>query len=274
MALNGKVATALLSDPGRVRQNNEDAVAQDARRGLLILADGMGGYLAGEVASGIAVETILKHARAHWKKAFPDEDAPLTGLPMPATELLRDAIEAANGAILEKAATDEKYKGMGTTVVCCLLHGGGLAVAHVGDSRLYRLRDDQLAQLTRDHSLVEELIARGHITRADARKFARKNVVTRALGIEPDVAVETQELDLQRSDVLLLCSDGLSDMLEDDALCLTLARNAANLPKAARALVDQANERGGKDNISVVLARVDQRLAPSRPVYKRLLDWI
>ncbi|MBI2382610.1 MAG: Stp1/IreP family PP2C-type Ser/Thr phosphatase [Gammaproteobacteria bacterium] len=272
MALKDKVATALLSDTGRVRGNNEDAVGEDGDLGLLVLADGMGGYNAGEIASGIAVTTILDVVKRGWKDIRRGEVDGATGYTHEAL-LLKQAVETAHATIHQVSQSQPQCAGMGTTVVTCLLHDDVMSVAYVGDSRLYRLRGGALEQVTRDHSLIEELVARGHYTREEAKKLVRKNIVTRALGVEKGVQVDVLEDPVEIGDIVLICSDGLSDMLDDEALRLTLSQNADNLPKAAQALVDAANERGGKDNISVVLARVDQSLSRSRRWYERLMEW-
>jgi protein phosphatase len=162
---------------------------------------------------------------------------------------------------------------MGTTVVACLFHDDRLSIAYVGDSRLYRLRQGKLEQITRDHSLLEELIARGHYTREEASKLVRKNIVTRALGVEPEVAVDLIEETAEVGDIILICSDGLTDMVDEATMRLTLTQFADNLPQAAKALVDTANERGGKDNISVALARVNASFSRGRRWYERLMEW-
>lgn len=272
MALNKKVATALLSDVGRLRNNNEDAVAEDADIGLLVLADGMGGYNAGEIASGIAISTMLDTTRREWNSLRHGQIDRDSGYSVEAL-LLRRAVEAAHATIHQVAQTQPQCAGMGTTVVACILHADILSVAYVGDSRLYRYRDGKLEQVTRDHSLLEELIARGHYTREEAVSLVRKNIVTRALGVEQTVAVDLIEDTLEVGDVLLLCSDGLNDMVSDEIIGLTLGKYADNVERAARELINIALDNGGKDNVSVVLARVDASLADSRRWYQRLMEW-
>lgn len=272
MALKDKVATALLTDMGRVRTNNEDAVAEDPELGLLVLADGMGGYNAGEVASGIATKTIPEVVRREWPKVMRAErDASATHSPQ--ALLLKQAVEEAHLTIYNAAQSQPQCAGMGTTVVVVLLHGERISIAHVGDSRLYRYRFGALQQITRDHSLQEELVARGHYTREEASVMVRKNIVTRALGVEPTVNVELNEDASALGDVLLLCSDGLTDMVSDEQIALCLRRYGDDLPGAAKNLVKQALDGGGKDNVSVVLARVDRSLTPGRPWYLRVMDW-
>lgn len=272
MALKNKVATALLTDMGRVRNNNEDAIAEDQEIGLLVLADGMGGYNAGEIASGIAIATITDTARREWKKLKHGEIDPDSGYSVEAM-MLRKAVEAAHNTIYQVSQSQPQCAGMGTTIVTCLLHDDRISIAYVGDSRLYRYRQKGLDQITRDHSLIEELIARGHYTREEATKLVRKNIVTRALGVEPEVTVDLIEDVVEVGDVLLVCSDGLTDMVKDETISLTLGKHADNLELAAKKLVGQALENGGKDNVSVILARIDAPLARGRRWYERLMEW-
>lgn len=272
MALKNRVQTALLTDVGRVRKNNEDSVGELEDLGLLILADGMGGYNAGEIASGIAVSTIQEVFKREWPKLKHGTINRDTGNSVEA-ELIRTAIEEAHEAIHNVSQTQPQCQGMGTTVVVCVLHEDQLSIGYVGDSRLYRFRDGQLEQITRDHSLLEELIARGHYTREEANQMVRKNIVTRALGVEEAVKVDLIEDPLELGDVVLMCSDGLSDLVDDATITDKLNKFADNLPRAAKVLVEEANQQGGKDNISVVLARLDSSLVAGRPWYERLLEW-
>jgi PPM family protein phosphatase len=274
MALKNKVATTLLTDMGRVRSNNEDAVAEDPELGLLVLADGMGGYNAGEVASGIATKTIPEVVRREWKTLPKNPVMPTDASHSPQALLLKKAIEEAHNTIHHAATTQPQCAGMGTTVVVVLLHHDRMSIAHVGDSRLYRYRFSKLTQITRDHSLQEELIAKGHYTREEATVMVRKNIVTRALGVEPTVNVELNEQPVEVGDTLLLCSDGLTDMVSDEQIGICLRRYGDDLPGAAKDLVQQALQGGGKDNVSVILARIDQSFAPGKPWYRALLDWI
>ena len=272
MALKDKVVTALLTDMGRVRNNNEDAIAEDQELGLLVLADGMGGYNAGEIASGIAIATVQDTVRREWKAIQRGEVDPDTGYSQEAL-LLRRAVESAHTTIYQVSQSQPQCAGMGTTVVACLLHDDRLSIAYVGDSRLYRYRQKVLEQITRDHSLIEELIARGHYTREEAQKLVRKNIVTRALGVEAEVAVDIIEDVIDVGDLILICSDGLTDMVKDETIGLTMGKYADNLELAAKELVRQALENGGKDNVSVVLARMDASFARGRRWYERLMEW-
>jgi serine/threonine protein phosphatase PrpC len=273
MAIKDKVSTALLTDMGRVRTNNEDAITEDRDFGLLVLADGMGGYNAGEVASGIATTTIPHVVRRDWKnlrRLASSEDGVNHS---PQALLLKKAIEEAHETIYQAAQSQPQCAGMGTTVVVVLLHDDRMSIAHVGDSRLYRYRSGKLQQITRDHSLQEEMIAKGHYTREEAAMMVRKNIVTRAMGVEPAVSVELGEAPVEVGDMLLLCSDGLSDMVSDEQIGISLKRYGDNLQEAAKDLVEQALQGGGKDNVSVILARIDQSFAIGKPWYRRLLDW-
>lgn len=273
MAIKDKVATALLTDMGRVRTNNEDAVAEDRDLGLLVLADGMGGYNAGEVASGIATTTIPHVVRRDWKHLRQLASSGADASHSPQALLLKKAIEEAHETIYQAAQSQPQCAGMGTTVVVVLLHDNRMSIAHVGDSRLYLHRAGKLQQVTRDHSLQEEMIAKGHYTREEAAMMVRKNIVTRAMGVEPNVNVELNEFAVEVGDTLLLCSDGLTDMVADEQISASLQRHGDDLDAAAKDLVEQALQGGGKDNVSVILARVEQSFALSKPWYRRLLDW-
>ena len=269
MRLKGKFRCVGASDTGRVREHNEDTIGTDGDIGLVVLADGMGGYKAGEVASGIAVRTVL----ALIKDAVDREDLSrhdeANGLSRPGI-LLRDAITRANKVIYQTAKTQSNCEGMGTTVVAGLLFDDKLTIAHVGDSRLYRCRDGKLEQVTQDHSLLQELVSRGFYTPEEAQRAAAKNYVTRALGVEPTVDVEITEVPVLKDDVYLLCSDGLSDMVEDDDIQLTINTFGANLETVAKQLVLLGNDNGGRDNISVVLVRVLDSFPAQRGVIDRI----
>ena len=255
MHLKGKLGCVGVSDAGRVREHNEDTIGTDPDIGLVVLADGMGGYKAGEVASGIAVRTVLslvKDAVEREDLGRRDNDS---GLSRPGI-LLRDAIHRANKIIHQTARTQSHCEGMGTTVVAGLFFDDKLTIAHVGDSRLYRLRGEELTQVTQDHSLMNELVSRGFYTPQEAQRASAKNYVTRALGVEPTVEVDVTEVPVQKDDLYLLCSDGLSDMVEHEDIQLTMSTFGANLQTLARQLVLLGNDNGGRDNISVVLVRV------------------
>ena len=269
MRLKGKFRCVGASDTGRVREHNEDTIGTDGDIGLVVLADGMGGYKAGEVASGIAVRTVLTLV----KDAVDREDLSLSdevnGLSRPGI-LLRDAIQRANKVIYQTARTQVNCEGMGTTVVAGLFFDDKLTIAHVGDSRMYRCREGKIEQVTQDHSLLQELVSRGFYTPEEAQRAAAKNYVTRALGVEPTVDVEITEIPALKDDVYLLCSDGLSDMVEDDDIQLTINTFGANLETVAKQLVLLGNDNGGRDNISVVLVRVLDAFPAQRGVIDRI----
>ena len=272
MSLKGKLRFVGQTDTGKVREHNEDTIAFDSDVGLLVLADGMGGYNAGEVASGIAVKTIMHLVREALERedlARPDS---ATGLSRPAI-ILRDAITRANKIIFQTARTQPNCEGMGTTIVAALFFDNRIAVAHVGDSRLYRLRGSGFDQVTLDHSLLQELVDRGFYSPEEAQRAANKNYVTRALGVEAAVEVEVQEHPAQRGDVYVLCSDGLSDMVEDDDIHLTINTFGANLETVAIQLIQLGNDNGGKDNISVVLAQVLDSYPARRGLVDKMLGW-
>ncbi len=259
---------ATSTDPGMIRPNNEDRVSITPEAGLAVVADGMGGHQAGEVASGIAVDVVTRHVLDVLSQDSPEKDESITQ----SVELqaVSDAIARANSAIFEHSQTSPHCAGMGTTIVVTLFHGNKVSIAHVGDSRLYRLRADKLELLTEDHSLVQELVARGLITPEEARSSINKNLVTRALGIEPTVDVQLSEQALQDQDLYLLCSDGLNDVLSDQAITEILREHANDLQQATKRLVAEANARGGPDNVSVVLVRTGARFSPDPVALQKL----
>jgi len=271
-SLKGKLTFVGQTDTGRVREHNEDTIATDADVGLLVLADGMGGYNAGEVASGIAVKTITNLVREGLSREDLDSVDRNTGLSR-ASIVLRDAITRANKIIYQTARSQAECEGMGTTVVAALFYDNRISIAHVGDSRLYRQRGSQIAQVTMDHSLLQELVDRGFYSPEEAQRAANKNYVTRALGVEPQVEVEVQEHPVDKGDIFILCSDGLSDMVEDEDIRLTISTFGANLDTVAKQLIQLANENGGRDNVSVVLAQAVEPFPASRGVMDKLLGW-
>jgi len=272
MSLKGKFRCVGLTDTGKVREHNEDTIAFDADIGLLVLADGMGGYNAGEVASGIAVKTILNLVRESVDRQDLRAVDRESGMSRPSI-ILRDAIHRANKIIYQTARTQPNCEGMGTTVVSALFFDNKASIAHVGDSRLYRLRGEKFEQLTMDHSLLQELVDRGFYSAEEAQRAANKNYVTRALGVEPSVDVEVQEVPVQKGDTFALCSDGLSDMVEDDDMHLTLSTFSANLDTVAKQLIQLANDNGGRDNISVVMANVLDAFPARRGIFDKVLGW-
>jgi PPM family protein phosphatase len=227
------------TDVGRQRSANEDSLA--VRPPLFAVADGMGGARAGEVASAVAVEAV-ERARDSGE---------------PAEAQLASIVRDANRRIYDLAVADESRRGMGTTLTLAKVHGDEVSLAHVGDSRAYRMRDGELRQLTRDHSLVAELERSGQITPEAAEHHPQRSIITRALGPEPDVEVDTYTLAGREGDVFLICSDGLTSMISDDEMT-SILRSAPSLDDAAEALVRAANQSGGKDNITVILFRLGE----------------
>lgn len=233
--------SAALSDRGRVRPQNEDSHLADREHDLFAVADGMGGHAAGEVASRLAVEAL--HRRVA-------EGSPEVSR----ADLLRTALEEANRAILERAAREPELAGMGTTLTVLLGGGHAATIAHIGDSRLYRLRGGRLECLTTDHTVVQRYMEAGQISSAEARLHPMRHVLTRALGIDGELEVDIQETEVREKDLFLLCSDGLTGMVDDGDLQAMLCQ-PLELEDAARQLVGAANLRGGEDNITVVLVR-------------------
>ena len=260
-ASDNTLDVANLSHAGMVRAHNEDTVFVD-RAGLAVLADGMGGYNAGEVASGIAVDVIkeglLPELISGRDLAKVDVNSGLTH----AALLLQQQIAAANKGIYEAAQKRPECAGMGTTVVAAVFHGNRVSIAHIGDSRCYRLRGGRFEQLTRDHSLLQEQIDTGQITPDQARYSLNKNLVTRALGIEAIVPADISEFRVEADDIYLLCSDGLTDMVDTDVVHGIVDEQRDALEAAAVQLIDLANQNGGRDNVSVILAHVPAAFLP------------
>lgn len=233
--------------PGKVRSNNEDSVAFDDAARLAILADGMGGYKAGEVASSMAT-SLIKTELTHWLSKASGEQASNREV----RRALETSVDNANHSIYTAARANPAYSGMGTTLVVGVFHGEKLVLGHVGDSRCYRLRGDQFLQVTKDHSLLQEQMDAGMLTPAQAALSPLKNLVTRAIGVEDDVMLEVNELHVEVGDIYLMCTDGLSDMI-DDAAIAGILRNGAPLMHMADELIALANRNGGRDNITVLL---------------------
>jgi protein phosphatase len=272
VSLKGRIRVAGRTDTGRVRDHNEDAIGHDVDLGLLVLADGMGGLKAGEVASAMAVDVITRELTETLKNMAPAQSDAESGFAMESLAVGR-AIVRANETIYQVAQSQPQCAGMGTTLVVLLLYDDRLTVAHVGDSRLYRLRQGEFEQVTLDHSLVQELVTRGFYTPEEAREATHKNIVTRALGIGEDVEYDVLEDVALPGDTFLLCSDGLNDMVEDAEIRAILADNLDNLDAAAERLVAAANENGGRDNVSVMIARVDRPFPVRAGWLDRLISW-
>ena len=264
---------ASCTDPGMVRSHNEDSIASDPANGLVVLADGMGGYNAGEVASGMATTVITTEIQQLLTKVQPFQIDAETKAPM-AGRMIREQVLKANTSIYQAAQSQPQYAGMGTTLVVCLFYDNKMTVGHLGDSRLYMLREGKFSQVTRDHSLLQEQIDSGIITAEQAKHAQHKNLVTKALGIDPSVEPEVKEYATKPGDVYLLCSDGLCDMVDDEDTGMTLQALGGNLKLAAQQLVQMANDNGGKDNVSVILVRVLRDYPAPRGVMGKVFAWL
>ena len=240
-----------LTHVGQVREHNEDYIDWDAGRGLIMLADGMGGHNAGEVASALAVNSIKE---ALFEVLNPED--PVENLEH--TEILKQAIVYANDEINRHSAEHPACAGMGTTIVTSLFDDEVVVFAHVGDSRIYRLRKNELEQMTSDHSLVQEMVDNGFLTEEEALNSASRNLITRALGISDAVDVDVTKDKIELGDIYLYCSDGLTDLVTDSEILAILKDNMEDLETANQKLVDLANEKGGKDNISVILVSLNK----------------
>jgi protein phosphatase len=241
---------ALKTHPGLVRPLNEDAIGADPSCGLFVLADGLGGYNAGEVASVMAISSVLERLASAIDK-FDENEGAFTP-----DEAIYDTVTDINASIYNAALNSTAFEGMATTLVIGWFLGGRLWVAHTGDSRLYRYRDSMLEQLTRDHSFSQELLDAGMVTEEEARSLPAKNLVTRALGAGADIEPEIHNVDVLARDIILLCSDGLTEMVGSYEIEGLLSINEEDMHETARRLVDLANESGGRDNISVIVVRV------------------
>ncbi len=254
------------TDVGRVRQLNEDCIHVNKELGFAVLADGMGGHQGGEIASAMAVSGItqdLEDAAGTIDSGSEDDQSLVIG------QLLDSSISKTNEEIFVTAESNDQYKGMGTTVVVALTHNNKLHYAHVGDSRLYRLRAGEFTQLTDDHSLVNELLAQGYYkTRAEAEKAGQKNVITRAVGIGKEVNVDVAEVEVEENDLFLLCSDGLNDMISDHAIAECL-KSSTEHEEVLETLIDEACKAGGRDNVSVMLVQ-----AKKGSLLKKSLNWL
>ena len=251
------------TDPGLARENNEDSVAVDEATHLGILADGMGGYNAGEIASGMAT-TFIKSELGRWLAQ--------AGRQANAREVRRAmeiCVDNANRSIFNAANSNPQYSGMGTTLVLGVFQDARVMLGHIGDSRCYRLRGGEIVQITKDHSLLQEQMDAGLITAEQAATSSNKNLVTRALGVEDAVLLEVNEHRVEPGDLFMMCSDGLSDMVDDQGIAKIMA-NEGSLEEKVAQLIDAANANGGRDNISVLLARANEG-SKKRGLIHRLL---
>jgi serine/threonine protein phosphatase PrpC len=245
-----------LTHVGRQRQHNEDNFLVEDDAHLFLVADGMGGHAAGEIASRIAVDSIIefilhtKEDDGTWPHAY-DEHYKRS------TNRLMAAVRMANTRVLEAMRKDARLRGMGTTVVACLADDGTMSVAHVGDSRAYLIRDKNISRITNDHSWVFEQVQAGMLTEAEAEKHPLRNVITRALGGALQVSPDASEIECKPGDVYLLCSDGLTGMVPEEEILRLVTENDGDLETTAQRLIDTANERGGLDNVTAVLVRTN-----------------
>lgn len=271
--LSDSIEVIAQTDVGQKREHNEDSVGADSAYGFVLVADGMGGHNAGEVASGIAANVVYEQLRAVLPEINTGEEDKETGYALESIAI-KSAIELANQAIHQTSKTQPECAGMGTTIVAGLFYDNRISIAHVGDSRMYRLRGKRFDQITKDHSLIQELVDKGfYETVEEAQTAGNKNLITRALGVEESAQVDVHEEIVIVDDIYLLCSDGLTDMVSDEKIYLTLNEFSANLKLAAEKLIEMANENGGKDNISVVLARPTKSFAIKKGWYGRFFDW-
>ena len=242
-----KYQYALVSDVGRRRQQNQDNGAAVPDLGLFLVADGMGGHQGGETASAMAADLIPAHLASHMNS----ETAP--------KQLITKAIESASRTIFELAAHTASLHGMGTTTTALLFHSQKLWIGHVGDSRCYFVRPDAIWQLTQDHSLVAERVRAGLLSREQATTFAQKNVITRSVGFEENVKVDTYEMEPQEGDLFMICSDGLTGHVSDREILEIIKRHCfddGEMKAGAEALINRANERGGEDNITALIVQL------------------
>ncbi len=267
MSLAESLEIATCTDPGVVRAHNEDSIAADPETGLVVLADGMGGHNAGEVASGMATTVICNEINNRTRALDPRVGGRTRE---EVHQLLIEQIQRANVSIYQAAQSEAQFSGMGTTLVTALFYDNKVTVAHIGDSRMYRMRRARLECITRDHSLLQEQIDCGMITQEQARFSTHRNLVTRALGVHPIVEADLIDLEVRPDDIFLFCSDGLNDMVSDEDIELTLGTLAVNLRLAAQQLVQAANDNGGRDNVSVVLVRIKRDFAASRSLLSKL----
>ncbi len=275
MSLSRALEIVGYTDTGRIRSHNEDAIHCDAERGLAILADGMGGHKAGEVASGMATTLLATELGRLIDGA---SDAVFIHAAMDATiRRVKDEVCRANAAIYQTAQSQPQYAGMGTTLVMTIFFDNTMLVAHAGDARLYRLRGECLEQMTRDHSLLQEQIDSGLLHPEEARSSTNRNLVTRAVGVDAMIEPEVCCHDVLANDLYLLCSDGLNDMIDDGLIEATMRHSSDNLEARAKRLIDLANDHGGRDNVSVILIRIKtdfpvQSYRPGR--LARFMTWL
>jgi len=257
-----RLSTASATHAGKIRGFNDDSVAHDASAGVFVLADGMGGHNAGDVAAEMATRIVIERLCKAASGGSPDMDR------------VRDAVQEANQAICRAGRSDSARAGMGTTLAIAAFGDGRVTIGHVGDSRIYRLRGGRLKLLTRDHSVLQEQAETGLLDRESARVSQNRSLITRALGAGYDATPEVAQVDVLPDDIILLCTDGLNDMVDDADIELALAELGCNLGMSAEVLVDMANDNGGQDNISVLLVRIEDQLPAGGGWRQRMFGWL
>src|SRR5512143_939677 len=255
------IDAAAATDPGNVRQYNEDSIAMDPELGVVVVADGMGGHRSGEVASAMAARVVL----AGLRRPRADKHSPLLAV--------EESINQANLAIWGAAQARAGQLGMGTTLALALFRNDRIVIGHIGDSRVYRLRGGKLQLMTRDDSLLRDQVDAGLISVADAGESHNRSLVTQALGVAAQVAPHVRQVDAEPGDIVLVCSDGLNDLVDDADIELILQALGANLPLAAQLLVQTAKDNGGYDNITAIVARLRKLFPAARGWQRRLLGW-
>ena len=261
------IEAAAVTDPGNVRQYNEDCLAMDPELGIFVVADGMGGHRAGEVASATAAQVVLVGLRERLAKlrSAANQHSPLLAV--------EESINQANLAIWGAAQGHPRQLGMGTTLALALFHDNRIVIGHIGDSRVYRLRGGKLKLMTRDDSLLRDEVDAGLISVTDAGKSHNRSLVTQALGVAEQVAAHVRQVDSAPGDIVLVCSDGLTDRVADGDIELILQELRANVPLAAQVLVQTAKDNGGYDNITAIVTRVRKPFPAARAWQRRLLGW-
>ncbi len=262
---------AAKTDTGLVRSHNEDAVAFSTLHGIAVVADGMGGYNAGEIASGMAAVIFKENLEEKLRAVkWGSQDTQYRLI----RQWVMESVEHANATVFQSASIEPEYSGMGTTLVASLFHHDQVIIAHVGDSRAYRLRAGELVQLTRDHSVLQAQIDAGLISAEQALFAPNRNLVTRALGVAPALIVEINEYLAEAGDLYLLCSDGLTDMVTHPVLTAAMRGGQHDLDIVCQSLIDLANQHGGRDNVSVVVVRLNAVRTDLHGVFGRVVRWI
>jgi protein phosphatase len=253
------------TDVGCVRANNEDNFGYDLRYGIFVVCDGMGGQAAGEVASKLGVDTMLEYFRKAGRNGqYEQIGAAVDGLSAEG-KALASAIRLANQTIYETGQQETARAGMGSTIVAALVKGNALSIGNVGDSRIYLIRQDNIQQLTQDHSLVMEQVRRGYITREQAEHSEMQNIILKALGSEQEVEPDIEDLAVLEGDILIMCSDGLTKYVREEEI-MSVVSGGPEINQACDALIQKAKERGGDDNITCLLLKMVER-----PWYKKIL---